>query len=167
MSWSSRKKKEVIFCTFYFVNTYVLFVFYLNVQCIEYTSRICILLHLKKHYLYTFLIDFKIVGFTEEILNGNLHFLCSNYPTWKPWFIDNKTITFYVTWMFCHRINKNFQLKRKKTRSLLSLCWHGVLQQKASILISNKESKHWGTFIRCCHLLGGVRQSLKNYSTKN
>ena len=100
MSWSSRKKKEVIFCTFYFVNTYVLFVFYLNVQCIEYTSRICILLHLKKHYLYTFLIDFKIAGFTEEILNGNLHFLCSNYPTWKPWFIDNKTITFYVTWMF-------------------------------------------------------------------
>ena len=51
MSWSSRKKKEAIFYTVYFVRRefFLRFVFYLNVKCIEYTFRIYILLHIKKH----------------------------------------------------------------------------------------------------------------------
>ena len=56
MDWSSRKKKEGIFCTVYFVGrrTFLTFVFYHNVQCIEYTSRIYILLNIKKYYLIHF-----------------------------------------------------------------------------------------------------------------
>ena len=50
MSWSQRKKKEGIFCTVYLVT----FVFYLNVQCIEYTFRKYILLHIQKYYLIHF-----------------------------------------------------------------------------------------------------------------
>ena len=50
MSWSSRKKKECIFETLFFLT----FVFYLNVQCIEYTFRICIFLQIKKHYFIHF-----------------------------------------------------------------------------------------------------------------
>ena len=51
MSWSSRKKKEAIFYTVYFVRRefFLRFVFCLNVKCIEYTFRIYILLHIKKH----------------------------------------------------------------------------------------------------------------------
>ena len=60
MSWSSRKKSKGIFVFFlpfilsegiFFFST---FVFYFNVQCIEYTFKIYILLHIKKRY-------FKIV----------------------------------------------------------------------------------------------------------
>ena len=40
MSWSSQKKKEGIFCTFYFVQRKT-FMFYLNAWCIEYILRIC------------------------------------------------------------------------------------------------------------------------------
>ena len=56
MSWSSRKKKEGIFCTVYFVRRdfFSRIVFYLSVQCIEYTFRIYILLHIKERYFIHF-----------------------------------------------------------------------------------------------------------------
>ena len=44
MSWNSRKKKEYIFCV----------VFYLNVECIEYTFKIYSLLHIYKNYFIHF-----------------------------------------------------------------------------------------------------------------
>ena len=56
LSQSSRRKKEGIFCTVYFVRRkfFLTFVFYLNVQCIEYTFRIYILLHIKNCYFIHF-----------------------------------------------------------------------------------------------------------------
>ena len=56
MSWSSRKKKESSFCTVYFIRRkfFLTFVFYLSIWCIEYTFRIYILLHTKKHYFIHF-----------------------------------------------------------------------------------------------------------------
>ena len=54
MSWSSRKKKRAflyrLFCP---KKIFLIYVFYVNVQCIEYTSRTYILLHIKKTLLYT------------------------------------------------------------------------------------------------------------------
>ena len=58
-SWSSWKKKGYflyrLFCPKEILLT---FVFYLNVECIEYTFRIYILLHIKKHYCIHFLVCF-------------------------------------------------------------------------------------------------------------
>ena len=77
--WSSRKKEEErkerkkeeedIFCTVHFVRRkfFLTFVFYLSVSCIQYTLRIYILLHIKKHY-------FKIVESLQCILNGDNSF---------------------------------------------------------------------------------------------
>ena len=54
MSWISRKKKgqflSRLFCP---KEMFLTFAFYLNVQGIEHTFRICILLHIKKHYFIT------------------------------------------------------------------------------------------------------------------
>ena len=50
LRWNSPKKKEGIFCTVYFLT----FVFYRNVQWLEYTFGIYILLHIKKHYFINF-----------------------------------------------------------------------------------------------------------------
>ena len=47
------RKKRVFFVPFFFFcpkGIFLTFVFYLNVECIEYTFRIYILLHIKKHY---------------------------------------------------------------------------------------------------------------------
>ena len=57
MIWCSPKKRKGIFCTFCFI-FFLTFVFYLTVYCIEYTFRIFIFLHIKKH-SYTFLLVFK------------------------------------------------------------------------------------------------------------
>ena len=56
MSLSSQKKIESIFRTVYFNQRkfFQKFVFYLNVQCIECTFRIYILLRIKKHYFIHF-----------------------------------------------------------------------------------------------------------------
>ena len=56
MSWSLREKKEDIVCNAYFVRRtfFLRFVFYLNVECIEYVFRIYILLHIKKYYFIHF-----------------------------------------------------------------------------------------------------------------
>ena len=56
MSWSSAKEKRVHFLyrLFYPKGIFLRFVFYFNVQCIEYTFRIYILLHIKKHYFIYF-----------------------------------------------------------------------------------------------------------------
>ena len=48
MSWSSRKKKEDIFC-FCPIETFLTFVFYVNVSCIEHTFRKNILSPITKH----------------------------------------------------------------------------------------------------------------------
>ena len=54
MSWSSRKKKQDVFCTVYFVQrNFFNICIYLNVQRIEQTFRIYIVLHIKKHYFNT------------------------------------------------------------------------------------------------------------------
>ena len=68
LSWTSQKKKEGIFCTVYFVQVNFYFHFFLNVYCIEYAFRICILLHIKNHYFIRFLHVFKI----EEIFKCTL-----------------------------------------------------------------------------------------------
>ena len=50
MSWSSRKKKRAFFVPFILSKgNLIKIVFYLNVQCIECTFRIYILLPIKKH----------------------------------------------------------------------------------------------------------------------
>ena len=55
MSLSSRKKKEHIFCAVYFIRReFFQDFFYLNEQCIEYTFRMYILLHIKKYYFIHF-----------------------------------------------------------------------------------------------------------------
>ena len=50
------KQKKNIFCTTHFAlrEFFLRVVLFLNEQCIEYTSRICILLHIKKNYLIHF-----------------------------------------------------------------------------------------------------------------
>ena len=48
MIWNSQKKKEGIYVPFILSEgIFLTFVFNLNVQCIEYTFRIYILLHIK------------------------------------------------------------------------------------------------------------------------
>ena len=55
MNWSLRKKKEAIFVPFILSEViFLIFVFYLNVQCIEYTFRTYLLLHVKKPYFVHF-----------------------------------------------------------------------------------------------------------------
>ena len=54
----ARERKTRAFCPKKILLT---FVFYLNVRCIECTLRIYILLQIKKHFSYTFLLVFKIV----------------------------------------------------------------------------------------------------------
>ena len=56
MGWSSRKKKEGIFCTFNFDQRgiFLRLVFYLNVQYIKYSSKVHILSHIKKQYFIDF-----------------------------------------------------------------------------------------------------------------
>ena len=58
MSWSSRKKKEGIFCTVYFVRKKFFNICALS-QYIEYTFRICTLLHIENHYFIHFFTCFK------------------------------------------------------------------------------------------------------------
>ena len=70
MSWSSQKKKEGIFGNVYlFEEIFLTFVFYLNVECIEYTFRIHILLHIKKHYFIHLV--FKVVESLSCILKNS------------------------------------------------------------------------------------------------
>ena len=61
MSWGSQKKKKKgIFCTLFCRKEFFLTnVFYLNVQCIKYTFRIYIHLHIKKHYVIHFFVYFQ------------------------------------------------------------------------------------------------------------
>ena len=44
------KKSTFLYRLFYPKEFFLPFVFYLNVKCIEYTCRIYILFHIKKHY---------------------------------------------------------------------------------------------------------------------
>ena len=72
MSWRSRKKKEGIFlyCLFCPKEIFLTFIFYLNVQCIEYAFKIYIVLHSRKTLLHTLvLLVFKIVENFQCILN--------------------------------------------------------------------------------------------------
>ena len=74
MGWSSRKKKEDMICTVYFLT----FVFYLNVQRIGYTFRIYMLLHVKKHYF--------------------IHFCCSFLKSSKAFSVPANTSTLNQRW---------------------------------------------------------------------
>ena len=57
---SSQKEKDGILYSFYCPKEIILaFVFYLYVQCFEYTFRIYVLLHIKKHYFIHFLACFQ------------------------------------------------------------------------------------------------------------
>ena len=99
MTWSLQKKKEDIFCTIYFLR----FVFYLNVLSTEYTFRIYILLHIKKHY-FILLLAFKIVKRLQSILN-----LKSDLTLGIVWYIFrtlsiiiNSDILRYILVLFRH-----------------------------------------------------------------
>ena len=60
MSLSSQKKKDGTLYSLYCPKEIILeFVFYLSVQCVEYTFRIYVLLDIKKHYFTHFLVCFQ------------------------------------------------------------------------------------------------------------
>ena len=64
------KEKRGHFCTVYFVQSnFLIFLFYRNVYCIEYTFRIYILLHVKEHnFMHFFMLIFKIIESLQCIL---------------------------------------------------------------------------------------------------
>ena len=70
MNWRSRKKKEGIFVPFILSKViFLIFLFYRNVYCIEYTFRIYILLHVKEHnFMHFFMLIFKIIESLQCIL---------------------------------------------------------------------------------------------------
>ena len=71
MSWHSQKKKEGIFVPFILsYGHFLIFLFYLNAQCIEYIFRIYNFLLSKNITSYTFLIAFKIAESLQCILSG-------------------------------------------------------------------------------------------------
>ena len=68
---SSRERKKrghFLYRSFCLKKIFVTCMFYLSVQCIEFTFRIDILLHLKRHYFIHFLLVFKIVESLQCIL---------------------------------------------------------------------------------------------------
>ena len=85
------RKKRAFFVPFILSGR---FFFSICVLCIEYTIRIHILLHIKKYYLYTFLLVFKIVeGLYLKMkssiqLNKTSNFLCQS-----GWFIASNVST--------------------------------------------------------------------------
>ena len=85
MSWSlGKKKKEVFFILFILSEgNFLRFVFYLNVQCIEYTFRIYILLHIKKYYFIHFCCLF--LKLTKAFSVSLSHFNFTRFFSVNPW----------------------------------------------------------------------------------
>ena len=117
MIWREKKKKEEgIFCTVCSNKIFLTLVFYLNKQCTEYTFRIYILLHNKKHY-YTFLRDFKIVENLKFILRRlqRDHFLSSKislgHPRRRKTVMTQINLFFYQNKRINNNINNNNNLE--------------------------------------------------------
>ena len=71
-------------------------------QCIEYTFRIYILFHIKKHYFIHFLLVFKIVETLQFILNKKLRpeisNLLNNFLTWNVFIFHHRNKSIDDTW---------------------------------------------------------------------
>ena len=72
MSWSSRNKNEVIFCTIYFVQRKCFYhLCFISMYSVLNTFlRIYLILHIKKFTSYTFFLVFKIVESSQCILKS-------------------------------------------------------------------------------------------------
>ena len=101
MSWSSPTKKKAFFVPFILSKgNFLRFVFYLSVQCIEYTFRIYILLHLKKYYFIHFCCLFpkKTKAFSVSLSHFNLTWSFSaNRWNYTPFFLRFEVfLSFFV-----------------------------------------------------------------------
>ena len=93
ISWSLRKK--YVFCNVLFVqNFFLTFIFYLNVQWIEYFLKFYIMLHVKNITSNTFLLVFKIVESLQCIVNDQN--LLSLIVFCQCCLTDVKTITLFI-----------------------------------------------------------------------
>ena len=107
-----RKKRAFLYCLFGPKEIFLTFVFLLNVQCIEYTFRIYVLLHIKKLYFinfcYLFLKSSKafnvslchnmsetqfIMHYLQIIISTKILLLL--YTTNKPFLYIQPTLKFY------------------------------------------------------------------------
>ena len=80
MSWSLQKKKEriLLYRLFFPKETFLTFMFYLNVQCVEYTFRIFILLH-----IHTFIRKYNCIHFFCLLLKSSKTFSVSLSKAFK------------------------------------------------------------------------------------